>query len=50
MRIEILVDPDTKEYQFDVDGNLLILIAALRQVLQDLEDPEILDDLEQEPH
>ena len=46
MRITILVDPDTMDYQVDVDGTLSILKAALLQVAADLDKPDVLDKLE----
>lgn len=45
MRIEILVDPDTKEYEFTVDGSLSVLLSTLKQVISDLENPDVIDQL-----
>lgn len=45
MRISILIDPDTLEYQVDMDGTLSILKGALVKVLEDLENDNVLDKL-----
>lgn len=50
MRIEILIDPETKEYQFDVDGSLSLILSTLKQVVKDLEDPDILNQLTLDPN
>lgn len=46
MRIEILIDSESGEYEFVVDGALSVIMAALKKVQKDLEDPAILDQLE----
>lgn len=46
MRITILVDPDTMDYQVDVDGTLSVIKAALLQVAADLDKTEVIDQLE----
>ena len=50
MRIEILIDPESMEYRFDISGSKDILIIALKKVIEDLENPDILNKLTIEPN
>lgn len=45
MRLSILIDPDTLEYQVDMDGTLSILRGALVKVLEDLDNDNIIEKL-----
>ena len=45
MRIEILIDPRTGEYQLDVDGSVDVIKGVLQAVLEQLENPRIVDQL-----
>lgn len=42
MRVEILIDPDTGDYQVDLSGSIEDLKEALQSVLSSLDDPEII--------
>lgn len=50
MRVTILIDPETMDYQVDVDGTLSIIRAALLKVASDLEDESVVDSLAIEPN
>ena len=43
MRVEILIDPETTEYQIDLDGDLNTIRAVLMSVVKQLKDPEVIE-------
>jgi len=45
MRIEILIDSETGDYQISVMGELVTIKEALRGTLEGLEDPEVIKKL-----
>lgn len=50
MKVTILIDPETMDYQVDLDGTLNVIKAALLKVAEDLDKEEVIDQLAIEPN
>ena len=50
MRVEILIDPDTMDYQVDIEGTHSVILAALKKIIRDLENPDVIDELTINPN